>query len=171
MIGTDSASHTGTQSNRWKILDEERRYLEGLLNARFNFYLVGVSLFLFAIFRADSLSELQRGQVLFLGAIVSAVISLAVLRTILLVEKALDRLRNLGDHPYALLFLDVKDSPEYRKKRYCLIKRSANWYMGAVSIGVSCLLWLLGFILAPWDIGEFTSICGLLYGSLSRPLG
>jgi hypothetical protein len=127
------------ERSRIRSKDEEREYLEGLLNTRFNFYLVAVSVFVFAVFR-DSLSELERAIALFIGGIVSLTISLAVRRTCLLVETSLENLREDQSHPYTRLYRKISKS----SKSYAIwdlpLKISANQYIGWTTTLVTILL-------------------------------
>ncbi|MFQ6028422.1 MAG: hypothetical protein ACE5Q6_13090 [Dehalococcoidia bacterium] len=133
-----------------RTMDDERRYLEGLLNTRFNFYLVFVSLFVFGIFGA-SLDAVVRGIALIMGGFVSAVISLAVARTFLLVEKALDKLRYDDMHPYALLYWEIEHSDEYKSGLGLLLRYSANNYMLATPSLITLLLLISDILLVWWN--------------------
>jgi hypothetical protein len=83
-----------------KAMDDERKFLEGLLKERFNFFLVAAPVFLFGAFQAK-LDDTQRGWALGLGILVFLLASLSILRTYLLVEEAL---RLLSDaHPYKVI--------------------------------------------------------------------
>ena len=96
-----------------RSMDEERQYLEQLLNTRFNFYLVFASLFVVGIYTSD-LEGVGRGIALFMGAGKSLVIGLAVLRTTLLVEVALKILRSTTpDHPYKTLYQAIRWVPPF----------------------------------------------------------
>ena len=130
-------------------MDDEREYLEGLLNARFNYYIVFTSLFIFAVFRTP-LDNLERGIVLFIGAFVSALIGLAVHRTKLLVEESLKELKTVTGHPYLSLYQRVSS----RSNRYWILKTSANNYI----IYVPWLITLLLVALALFSIFSLVSV-------------
>lgn len=57
-------------NDKTRYLDEERRYLEQLLNTRFNFYLVFASLFTVAVF-SSGITLWQKTAALLLGTIIS----------------------------------------------------------------------------------------------------
>ena len=137
----------GSEGNPPRSMDEERQYLERLLNTRFNFYLVAVSLFVFAIFR-ESLNELEKGIALCIGGIVSLLIMLAVCRTCLLVEKSLKNLREDQAHPYSRLYREIDDSSKSYAIWYLPLKISANYYIVVITLLVTVLLWVLsGFFM------------------------
>ena len=128
-----------------RSMDDERQYLENLLNQRFNFYLVFVSFFLFGIF-GGSLGNMERGIALVIGAFISLFIALAVLRTRMLVEEALNDLRELHRHPYGTLYKRLKDKEKYKTKWYWPfnwygpLRTSANNYIATVPWLVTMLL-------------------------------
>jgi uncharacterized membrane protein (Fun14 family) len=68
-------------------VDVERKHLEGLLKDRINFYLVFASVFMVGLSRIDN--DKVRVAALAAITIVSLLIGLAILRTHLLVRKAL----------------------------------------------------------------------------------
>jgi len=68
-------------------INEERKYLGGLLKDRMNFYLVFVSLFLLGAYKVPL--PYEKFFVLLFGTIVSFLLYLSVLRTHILVRKAL----------------------------------------------------------------------------------
>jgi len=70
-----------------KNINEERKYLGGLLKDRMNFYLVFVSLFLLGAYKIQENDE--KFFVLLFGTFVSIFIVLSVFRTHILVRKAL----------------------------------------------------------------------------------
>jgi hypothetical protein len=97
-----------------KILDDERRYLEGLLLSRFNFYLVFVALFLVAIFNPNLPGGAYKTHALIVGTVISFLMALAVTRTAALVGRALDEIGKPGkhpEHPFPLLSVPDPASP------------------------------------------------------------
>src|SRR3712207_3864691 len=104
-----------------RSIEEEREYLENLLNTRFNYYLIFLSLLLVAAFGNDRLDQDVRGALLVSGAAVSAMIAYAVGRTHYLLEYLLTQLRSqkFRGHPYQLAFQHVAD-------RHPFYARNAN---------------------------------------------
>ena len=82
-------------------LQDERKHLEGLLKDRISFHLVFSSLFLVGVDRLSSPGLRLVG--LLAGTIVSALLSLAVLRTYVLVQEGLKLTRSNPQHPYTVL--------------------------------------------------------------------
>ena len=111
-------------------IDVERKHLEGLLKDRINFYLVFVSVFLLGLSRLD----FPQLRVFLLAAVtvVSAAISLAVLRTYRLVEKALEALPT--SHPYKKFRAEVRFPP------------NANWFLVPVPLFLTVLFFILTII-------------------------
>jgi len=83
-------------------MDQERKYLEQLLNTRFNFYLVFSSLFTVAVF-STGISLWQKTAALLLGTIISYFIQRSVQRTHELVEIALDEIARDPEHAYSII--------------------------------------------------------------------
>jgi 5'-nucleotidase (lipoprotein e(P4) family) len=80
-----------SHQDQQRAINEESRYLEGLLKDRFNFFLVWAPIFLFGVFKVN-LSDAQRLLALAFGFIVFLLATLSILRTHLLIEHALDAL-------------------------------------------------------------------------------
>lgn len=81
-------------------LDEERKYLEGLLNTRFNFYLVFNSLLLVAAYSTDK--QVHTFLLLVLGLCVSVFFTTATIRTYHFVSHVSNRIIDeQATHPYA----------------------------------------------------------------------
>lgn len=100
-------------NDKTKHLDEERRYLEQLLNTRFNFYLVFASLFTVAVF-SSGITLWQKTAALLFGTIISYFMQRSVKRTHELVEIALDEIgKHNREHPYAVITarLPKKEKP------------------------------------------------------------
>ncbi|MEN3334917.1 MAG: hypothetical protein V7641_4282 [Blastocatellia bacterium] len=124
-----------------KGFEKEREYLENLLNSRFNFYLVFVSLFLGAVLDKDSIIlEKQRITLLFGGGLVSLLISVAVLRTNILVNRALNWLENEENAPDNAWRIISEDPIRG-------IPLRANWFL----VGASILITIIFFVLAIWQ--------------------
>ena len=87
-----------TESVDLTRVDGERKHLEGLLKDRINFYLVFASVFMVGLSRIDN--DKVRVAALAAIMIVSLLIGLAVLRTHLLVRKALAEIKTDKQHPY-----------------------------------------------------------------------
>jgi len=81
-----------------RTVDEERAYIENLLNTRFNYYLLFVSVLLVPIAGDNSLTPTGRTFLLAFGAAISALMAVMVVRTKLLLGVLLDELE--GNHPY-----------------------------------------------------------------------
>jgi len=79
-------------------MDEERKYLEGLLKDRFNFFLVFASLIIAGVVTADEVDPAVEQAAYIASILVSSFIWLAVLRTNVLVNRALNLLSKT--HPY-----------------------------------------------------------------------
>lgn len=95
---------SGSTSPSADEFQAERAYLENLLAARLNFYLVFVSFYFVAVFGADEkvATPGQRAIALALGGVVSLIMALSVQRTTALVERVLDDFREVyPTHPYA----------------------------------------------------------------------
>jgi len=120
--------------------EKEREYLEGLLNSRFNFYLVFASLFLVAVLNKDAiLTDKQRIVLLFAGASVSLLIALSVLRTNIRVNQILEWLeKNAPDHPWSTI----------SKKPIWIVTFRAGTYLTAASLLITSLF----FGLAVWQL-------------------
>ena len=120
-----------------KRMDEERKFLEGLLKDRFNFFVVAAPIYLFGVFRAE-IPPTQRTWALVAGFIIFAMFARAVARTNSLINKALDTLSEDKDHPYTILCEQAGERPR------------ANNLL--VAITVAFVLLILIFLI--------TSLCG-----------
>lgn len=104
-------------------VDDERAYIENLLNTRFNYYLLFVSLLFVPIAGENPLSLIARTALLALGAVVSAFMFYMVMRTKLLLDALLKEIVDSeNDHPYKRACAAVK----LAKPRY---SRNANDFM------------------------------------------
>ena len=140
-----------------RSMDQERQYLEQLLNTRFNFHLVFSSLFIVGIYTAD-LEGKASGIALIMGAIISLVIALSVLRTTWLVEEALKILRSDAKHPYTTLYEAVRWKPPFV---------SANIFIAITPWLISIALFVLGGI-ALTDSSSVSTTVGQV-GELAVP--
>lgn len=114
----------------------ERAYLEQLLATRVNLYLLFVSFYFVAVFgaEADVVSDEMRAMAFFLGALISALMTLSVWRTTLLVEHVLRRFRHLNEkHPYTLAYLHLDKKP-------FPLWVSANWILFCMPLVVTAAL-------------------------------
>jgi hypothetical protein len=100
-----------------EAMDAERKFLEGLLKERFNFFLVSAPVFLFGVFQAK-LDDTQRRYALAFGILVFLLATLSILRTNLLVGRALDRLSDT--HPYKVISKDVIWLPRANSLLVCI---------------------------------------------------
>ena len=129
----DSKFHVNTRDDiliaKDEPMDEERKYLEGLLKDRFNFFLVFASLLIAGIVTADpkNLSPTDRQMALLAGLLVSVLIWMSVLRTHILVNRALNKLET--NHPYKII----------TEKPIPLLGR-ANTYLAVLTPGVMIIL-------------------------------
>ncbi len=96
--------------------DHEREYIEGLLNTRFNYYLVFASLLLLATFGNSNLQPEAQAFLLAAGALVSCLIAYMVGRTRHLLEAILKPLRESSSHPYATAYQHVKTKHRFYRK-------------------------------------------------------
>jgi hypothetical protein len=116
----------------------ERQYLEQLLGARVNLYLVFVSFYFVAVFGAepDTMPGHMRALAFALGGVISLFMSLSVLRTTILVEHVLRAFRSkYAQHPYSKAYSAFDGIP--------LLKVSANWYTAALPLIVTfAFAWL-----------------------------
>ena len=103
-------------------LDEERKYLEQLLNTRFNFYLVFASLFTVAVF-SSGITLWQKTVALLFGTIISYFMQRSVKRTHQLVELALDEIgKPHSEHPYARITAKLpKKEKHHRANQYLVL--------------------------------------------------
>jgi hypothetical protein len=86
---------------RLKAIADEREYLEGLLNTRFNYYLVFASIVLLAALGSGDIPAATRAAILASGSLVSVPIAYSVGRTRHLLQVMLDELGSEGsNHPY-----------------------------------------------------------------------
>ncbi len=86
--------------------DEERKHLEGLLKDRINFYIIFASVFVVGM--SEIKDDRLRVAALAVMTIVSFLIGLAVIRTHLLVRRALDEITRDETHPYYRYQKEVK---------------------------------------------------------------
>ncbi|HMG46295.1 MAG TPA: hypothetical protein VK614_02395 [Allosphingosinicella sp.] len=100
-----------------RTVDEERAYIEGLLNTRFNYYLLFVPLLFVPVSGENALSNYARAGILFFGAIVSALMAYMVIRTKLLLDALLKTIVDGREkHPYKLACEAVeRDKPRYSR--------------------------------------------------------
>ena|ERR1041385_1784124 len=123
--------------DKTKVMDEGRKYLEQLLNTRFNFYLVFSSLFTVAVF-STGITLWQKTVALLLGTIVSYFIQRSVRRTHDIVDIALDEIGRDPEHPYSIIRARLP-----RKKR----RLRANQYLVHVP-HVMIVLFFVLFVLS-----------------------
>lgn len=109
------ASHfSGGDATR--SLDEEREYIEELLNKRFNYFLLFISFLFIPVTSSNALSSLSRAMLLFLGGFVSAIMAYMIARTRRLLDALLDEIRSAKHHPYRRAFDTVRlDHPFFGK--------------------------------------------------------
>jgi hypothetical protein len=93
-----------------KDMDDERKFLEGLLKERFNFFIVMAPIYLFGVFQAQ-ITPIQRVCALAFGLVVFALFCAAIWRTNSLINKALDALRGDENHPYEKLSVGTAAHP------------------------------------------------------------
>lgn len=115
--------------------DKERVHLEGLLQSRINFYLLFSTLLLgLAVQIGDGR---LKWATLFVGSVVSTLMSVTVLRTTILVRRVLDELCRLAPtHPYSMI----------RKPQFL----NANYWLVGIVFVITISLWALLF----WFCGE-----------------
>jgi hypothetical protein len=95
-------------------VDEERAYIENLLNTRFNYYILFVSLLLVPIAGDNPLSHLARVCLLAFGACVSALMAYMVVRTKYLLDALLKEIAD--DQPYKRACAKVElDHPRFTR--------------------------------------------------------
>lgn len=100
IVMADSTTPESDRRMQQTAMNDERKFLEGLLKERFNFFLVSATVFLFGVFQAE-ISVDQRLCVLAFGFIVFLLGALSILRTHLLVKHALEFLD--ADQPYKMI--------------------------------------------------------------------
>jgi len=105
------------QPNPDDAMDAERKFLEGLLKERFNFFLVSAPIFLIGVFQAK-LDDSQRRYALAFGIVVFLLATLSILRTHLLVGRALEHLST--SHPYKVIEKEVKWLPRANNMLVCI---------------------------------------------------
>jgi acid phosphatase len=130
-----------SHQDQQRAINEESRYLEGLLKDRFNFFLVWAPIFLFGVFKAN-LSDTQRLLALAFGFIVFLLATLSILRTHLLIENALDALDDT--QAYKVISMKTKWLPR------------ANLMLVGICLVVTVLMLLLfvtAFMGCPADMG------------------
>lgn len=88
-----------------KAMNEERKFLETLLKERFNFFLVSAPIFLFGVSKA-SLNDTQRLWALAFGFGVFLLATLSIVRTHILINRALNLL--LKDETQAYYIITKK---------------------------------------------------------------
>ncbi|MEA3014299.1 MAG: hypothetical protein QOD42_2844 [Sphingomonadales bacterium] len=128
------AQGTSDRSKR-RTIDEERAYIENLLNTRFNYYLLFVSLLLLPVAGDNPLSYNARAALLMIGALVSAMMFYMVLRTNLLLNALLTRIRKNKRHPYTIAFNAV----------------AGNWFF--VRANANTIMVLLVFAITTFFVG------------------
>ena len=84
-------------------MDEERKFLEGLLKERFTFFIVFAPVYIFGVYAASQITYAQRIWALFIGVIIFALFTFAIWRTNKLVNQTLDNLRKYDSHPYSII--------------------------------------------------------------------
>jgi len=117
-----------THREQQRAMNKERKFLEGLLKERFNFFLISAPIFLFGVFKVN-LGDTQRLLALAFGFIVFLLATLSILRTHLLIGHALDALDNT--HPYKVIGRKTKWLPR------------ANYMLVGICIVVTVLMLLL----------------------------
>lgn len=128
-------------ANPSRTLDQEREYIEGLLNDRFNYYLVFASLLLLATFGNNSLTDEVRAILLLAGALVSGLIAYTVGRTRHLLEVLLNRLRADESHPYGIAFRAVGEDHRFYRRNANDILLCVVWLLTALFIfGAAAML-------------------------------
>jgi hypothetical protein len=124
-----------------RTVDEERAYIESLLNTRFNYYILFVSLLLVPIANENSLTQTARVGLLGFGALVSALMAYMVMRTKLLLDTLLKEIvEGPADHPYKRACQALIG----RKSRFT---RNANDMM-VLLVFLIMLFFLVGVVLA-----------------------
>ena len=94
---------THTSKTPCEAMDEERKFLEGLLKDRFNFFIVSAPVYLFGV-QAANISHAERIWALAVGLIIFVLFTLALRRTNKLVNETLDILRcKHPQHPYSII--------------------------------------------------------------------
>jgi hypothetical protein len=93
-----------------RTIDQERDYIEDLLNKRFNYYLVFASLILVAVAGRGPLTDAARVGLLFFGAVASAMMALMVGRTRWLLQSSLSEILKISDHPYTISYKYIKNN-------------------------------------------------------------
>lgn len=94
------SEHQASDKERDRI-DSERKHLEGLLKDRINFHLLFGSAFMLVLSRIEASEVDVRAVVLGATTILSSFITMAILRTHLLVGKALKEIiEKYPTHPY-----------------------------------------------------------------------
>ena len=92
-------------------MDEERKFLEGLLKDRFNFFIVFAPAYLFGV-RAANISQAERVGALAVGCIIFMLFTRALRRTNKLVNETLNILRcKHPQHPYSIISDSVGPFP------------------------------------------------------------
>ena len=105
------------QSKTDEPMDAERKFLEGLLKERFNFFLVSAPVFLFGVFQAK-LNDTQRRYALAFGIVIFLLATLSIVRTHLLIGRALNRLSDT--HPYKVISEEGKWLPRANSMLVCI---------------------------------------------------
>ena len=126
------SSHHEVQKDSAEF-DAERKHLEGLLKDRINFYLVFSSLLLVGVFKI--FDPEVRMLALRVGTVVSFLITLVVIRTTVLVDNALRKIRKDHEHPYTQI-----------SRRYSYFW-NANYSLVGIPIIVTGLFLYLAFYL------------------------
>ena len=137
--------------------DEEREYIEGLLNTRFNYYLVFASLLLVATFGSGNLAPGAQASLLGLGALVSALIAYTVGRTRHLLEYLLRRLRNTEGHPYRASYVHVDRHWFYRINANDILVWTA-WLLTSLFFAGAIAILALGSVTIPTSAARTQSM-------------
>ena len=112
-------------------MDEERKYLEGLLKERFNFFLVFASIVVAGTVAGDGVDPAVEQLIYIAAVFVSVPIGLAILRTDALVNRALSALPD--GHAYRVI----------AKKPVRFLPARANSYLVWVALPAVVLLFVV----------------------------
>ena len=119
-----------------RTFDEERDYIEGLMNSRFNYYLLFSSFTFIAIANVKVFAV--KIALLFVALVVSTFFSLILYRSYKMLGFLL---KNLGEnHPYTL----AKNELEKNKRRF-LVSDASYWMGVCIPVGIMSiyLVWLI----------------------------
>jgi hypothetical protein len=155
---------------RLKAIADEREYLEGLLNARFNYYLVFASIVLLAAFGSSDLPAATRAAILGAGSLISALIAYSVGRTRHLLQVLLDALAAPeSNHPYRLAKMEVK-SRFYRRNANAAIELVV-WLLTALFLAAALYLaaWGMPGASPRGEIARRTETISVAFASAPAP--